>query len=200
METVSVELALIDWVGVGALVLGYFYGLNKGLGPVFGMMLWLIAAMWIGRSLAPILLGWVADPQDAQNWHTQFMAYGGVTGMLLALPILGRIFGGRDGKKQAGGEEPHNKHFGSLVGVVCACLFFTLSCPYAHRFEFVAKSYDTAAAPAVAIRLAEHMAYLYPPAHLQALRHTLSPEQRGKVNNARAKAKAKRAKENAAPR
>lgn len=174
MDTWTLELAVIDWIAVGLLAGGYFLGLNKGLGPLFGMLLWLIAAMWIGRSVAPTLLSWMPNSAEGQpqHWHAQFMAYGAVTGTLLGLPLVGKLIGIRNGKKKTP-VEVHSKHFGSLVGVACAALFFTLACPYAHRFAAVARSYPSAASPTVASGMANQMAYLYPEPHRKALRMTI---------------------------
>ena len=194
MDTLTLKLAVIDWIAVGLLVAGYFYGLNRGLGPIFGTLLWLVAAMWIGNAAAPTLLEWMPNSQADQNhWHVQFMAYGAVTGTLLALPLLGKVLG-RGKKKES--EDPHSKHFGSLVGVVCAALFFTLACPYAHRFELVAKSYQGANAPYMAAALAEHMSYIYPTAHIRAIHETMGGQGKAEhnaVRNSQGKASMKKA-------
>ena len=174
MDTWTLELAVIDWIAVGLLAGGYFLGLNKGLGPLFGMLLWLIAAMWIGKSVAPTLLSWMPNSAEGQpqHWHAQFMAFGSVTGTLLALPLVGKLIGIRNGKKKTPAEV-HSKHFGSLVGLACAALFFTLACPFAHRFESVARSYPKAGSPSAASALANQMGYLYPASHRKALAETI---------------------------
>jgi hypothetical protein len=188
VDTWTLELAVIDWVAVALLITGYFLGLNKGLGPVFGVFLWLIAAMWIGRALGPVLLKWMPNTpvNEPLHWHSQFMAYGAVTGTLLALPILAKIVGGRNGTKKKATEEVHSKHFGSLVGLAMAALFFTLACPFAHRFEAVARSYRQAVSPFLASGLADHMVYLYPDAHRQAIGQTLTGPAKAKTATPRA--------------
>ncbi len=174
METTwSLELAVIDWVALALLVTGYFLGLNKGLGPVFGMVLFLIVAMFLGQRMGPFLLKQMPNTAtDAANWHAQFMAFGAVTGALLSLPILARVLSARAGKKKDP-VEVHSKHFGSLMGLTAAALFFTLACPYMHRFETVAKSYRNAASPALALKLSAQMQYLFPEPHRKALNQTI---------------------------
>lgn len=192
METTwSLELAVIDWIALALLVSGYFLGLNKGLGPVFGMVLFLIVAMFLGQRIGPFLLKQMPNTAaDANNWHPQFMAYGAVTGTLLSLPILARILSARAGKKKDP-VEVHSKHFGSLMGVIGAAMFFTLACPFMHRFETVAKSYRNAASPTLARQLASHMQYLYPAPHRKALDQTISGQGIGKGRKPTPRAAAK---------
>lgn len=185
METLTLKLALIDWIAIALLIGGYFYGLNKGLGTIFGILLWLLASMWIAKSLGPTLVGLMPNTKpDVNEWHTQFMAFGAVTGTLLALPILGRILAAKAGKKKEP-TEPHSKHFGSLVGVAVSAMFFTLLCPFAHRFGVVSKSYDTATSPYFAAAMAEHMSYVYPPTHVMALHAAMGSEARSDHNDVR---------------
>jgi hypothetical protein len=185
METMTLKLALIDWIAIALLIGGYFYGLNKGLGTVFGILLWLLASMWIAKSLAPTLVKMMPNTEaDADEWYTLFMAYGAVTGALLALPLLGRIVAAKAGKKKEPGEA-HSKHFGSLVGVASAAIFFTLLCPYAHRFGFVSKSYKSAKSPYFAAALAEHMSYVFPASHVLALHTAMGSEAKSEHNDVR---------------
>ena len=148
METWTLKLAVIDWIALALLIGGYFYGLNKGLGAIFGMMLWLIAAMWVGRVLAPSLLEWMPNTSEAAgNWHSQFLAYGGITGTLLVLPLMGKILTRRSQRKEKSAE-PQSKHFGSLVGAAAAGLFFRAHVMTFYYKIFPGKAKSSSAKPA----------------------------------------------------
>jgi len=162
VETWTLEMAVIDWIAIALLLGGLFMGFNKGLGKVFAMLLWLVAAMWLGKSLAPRIIDWMPNAAGDVPESSQFTAYGAVAAVVLGLPLVAKILGGPLGKKKTGDAEVYNNYMGSLVGVVNAALFFTLLVPYAYRLEFVNSSYPTARSPAVASVVADSVSFLYP--------------------------------------
>ncbi len=173
VETWTLEMAVIDWIAIALLLGGLFMGFNKGLGKVFAILLWLVAAMWLGKSLAPRIIEWMPNSGGDAPDGGQFAAYGSIAAVVLGLPLVAKLLGGPLGKKKTGDAEVYNNYMGSLVGLVNATLFFTLVVPYAYRLEFVSSSYPTARSPAVASIVADNVSFLYPPVFRDELEETI---------------------------
>ena len=86
------ELAAIDIIAIILIVMGVVMGALRGLGPVFGMLLWLMVSLWLGKVLTPVILGWM--PNSPADGTSQLTTFGLVAGVLLILPSLARLLGG----------------------------------------------------------------------------------------------------------
>jgi hypothetical protein len=167
------EVAAIDIIAVSILVMGAITGILRGLGPVFGMLLWLMASLWLGSVLTPVILGWMPNsPSDAS---AQLSAFGLVSGVLLVLPALARLLGGAGGKKKKD-PVPQFRPFGVLVGLVCACIFFTLLTPYAHRVSWVSANFQNGSFPVLAREISDSASWLFPTSHRNALQNVAPPQ------------------------
>ncbi len=162
--TPEFALPLIDWVAGGICVLGLVAGYAGGLGRAFGMLLWLLAALWLGSFLAERVVSWLPNSAEPGDAGALALAYASIAALVLSLPVLGRILGGAAGKKKEGGEASH-KAFGALVGLVAAALLLTLALPWLRRIGPLGEGYDAAHAPALAATVAENVGYLFPPYH-----------------------------------
>jgi hypothetical protein len=166
------EFAAIDIIAVSILVMGVITGILRGLGPVFGMLLWLMVTLWLGTVLTPVILGWMPNsPNDAS---TNLSAFGLVSGVLLVLPALARLLAGAGGKKKKE-PDPQFRPFGVLVGVLCGCIFFTLLTPFANRVSWVNESFGKGSFPAMAREISHTAPFLFPPSHRSALRNAAPP-------------------------
>lgn len=177
------QIAAIDFIAVALMIMGIIMGLMRGLGPAFGMLLWLMVSLWLARELTPTVLGWMPNsPSDAGS---QLSAFGFIAGLLLVLPALARLLGGAGGKKKV---DPAavNRPFGVLVGVACAAIVFTLLAPYANRVSWVSRTFGQGTAPIMAQDISERASWFFPAAHRDALK------QAGVGSNRRAGASTRR--------
>ncbi len=168
-EAVTTWLPIVDWLALAIVLLGVAAGAMAGLARAFGMLLWMLAALWLAHHLSAQVVSWMPNTAEPGDPSATLTAYGIITALVLTLPLIGRLIGGSAGKKKATGE-PQHKPFGALVGLFIACLFATLLLPYVRDLPYVANGYDEARAPALASGLADNMTYLFPEAHRAALR------------------------------
>lgn len=162
------ELAAVDILALAIIVLGVLVGTMRGLGPVFGMLLWVSLALWISSAAMPVVLGWMPNTADPGDPAAQRVAYGLLTAVLLGLPALARLLGGAAGKKKEE-PEPEYKLFGVLVSVVTSLLLFTLIAPYTTKVQLMAKTFDKGLSPIIASEVAGYATWLYPEAHRSKL-------------------------------
>ncbi|HTE04677.1 MAG TPA: CvpA family protein [Planctomycetota bacterium] len=170
-HAVTTWLPLVDWLALVFVLLGVVAGAMSGLPRAFGMLLWMLAALWLAHHLSAQVVSWMPNTAPAGDPSATLTAYGVITALVLALPVLGRVFGGSGGKKKAAGQ-PQHKPFGALVGLLVACLFVTLLLPFARRVSFLERGWQQARAPALGSAVAEHATYLFPEAHREAIRPT----------------------------
>lgn len=170
-ETVVLSLPLVDWLAIAICIAGLLVGGMSGLGRSFGILLWLLAAIWLASHLSGVVVGWLQNTSDP---NAQLMAFGGIAGFILSLPILARILTGPSGKKKERlPDRGVQKPSGALVGLLTAVLFLTLALPFVYRFQFMGSDFAQAYAPRKASSVADHMTFLYPDAHRDALRDSL---------------------------
>jgi hypothetical protein len=161
------EVAAIDFIAIALMIMGIVMGIMRGLGPAFGMLLWLMVSLWLARELTPTVLGWMPNsPSDAGS---QLSAFGFISGLLLVLPALARLLGGAGGKKK---EDPaaQNRPFGVLVGIACAGILFTLLAPYANRVSWVSDTFGKGRFPVMAEEVSTRASWFFPAAHQNALK------------------------------
>ncbi|MDG2148728.1 MAG: CvpA family protein [Planctomycetota bacterium] len=160
-------VAAIDIIAVALMLMGVAMGLMRGLGPAFGMLLWLMVSLWLARTLTPTVLGWM--PNSPIDTSSQLSAFGLIAGLLLVLPALARLLGGAGGKKK---EDPAAQHrgFGVLVGIACAGILFTLLAPYANRMQWVSSTFGRGAFPVMAEQVSDGASWFFPAAHREALK------------------------------
>jgi len=162
-------LPLVDWIAIGLLLAGVLQGLRTGLGRAFALMLWVLAALWLGTNLSATIVGWMPNTTAPDDPHAQLITFGIVAGVVLFVPILGRLLGGAAGKKKKDKAPPTHKPFGALVGLFNAVLLVTLLLPFLTHLDAVAKDVERAKAPRWAADFAGHVPYLYPAVHREAL-------------------------------
>src|SRR5262245_37370059 len=75
------EFAAIDVIAMVLLAMGVVMGVLRGLGPVFGMLLWLMISLWLSKVLTPVILGWM--PNSNADGSAQLTTFGLVAGVLL---------------------------------------------------------------------------------------------------------------------
>jgi uncharacterized membrane protein required for colicin V production len=164
-------LPLLDWLSLLACLAGAFLGAAAGLPRAFGLLLWTLAALWLGHHLSAHVVDWMpnaVDPADpSSRAAVQLPAFLIIACIVLLLPLAGRILGGASGKKRAGDKGKH-KAFGAVTGLVVAVLLATLVMPFVRSVAWL--GWSRAAAPACAEVVAENAAWLFPAAHREALR------------------------------
>jgi uncharacterized membrane protein required for colicin V production len=163
-------LPLIDWIVIGLLLAGALLGLRTGLGRAFALLLWLLAALWLGTNLSPRIVSWMPNTTTPDDPQAQLVAYGIVAAVVLFMPILGRMLGGAAGKKKKDKAPPTHKPFGALVGLFNAILLATLMLPFLFMVDAIGKDFGQATSPRCAAGFAENVTYLYPAVHRNALR------------------------------
>jgi len=165
-------LPLPDWIAIAILLAGLLAGAVSGLARSFALLLWMVAALWLGHHLSDRVVQWLpnsVDPEDPVALAgARLAAFGAIAALVLLVPLATRLLGGAAGKKKAG-ESAQHKPFGALVGLAVAVLFVTLTLPWLLRIEPLRESWGRAATPELAASVAGHLTYLYPPAHRQAL-------------------------------
>lgn len=162
-------LPIIDWIAIGLCLAGVLLGLRTGLGRSFALLLWLLAALWLGTNLSATIVRWMPNTTTPDDPHAQLVTYGIVAGVVLLVPIFGRLLGGAAGKKKKDKAPPTHKPFGALVGLFNAVLLVTLLLPFLIKLEAVDKDLAQATSPRWAATFAGHMTYLYPAVHRDAL-------------------------------
>ncbi|HZL99126.1 MAG TPA: CvpA family protein, partial [Planctomycetota bacterium] len=126
MESTGALLAAIDWVAIGLCLAGALLGMRTGLGRSFALLLWLLAALWLGTQLSGRIVGWMPNTAEPNDPHAQRVTYAVIAGVVLLVPVIGRLLGGAAGKKKQDKSPPTHKPFGALVGLFNAVLFATL--------------------------------------------------------------------------
>ncbi len=169
---------LLDWLALLLCLGGAALGALAGLPRAFALLLWTLAALWLGNHLSASVVDWMPnsfDPADpAARAAVQLAAFPIIAGLVLALPLAGRLLGGASGRKKASGKGQH-RAFGGLVGLVVAVLLVTLGLPLVPSLPLLGDGWDRARSPAWASAVAEHTAWLYPAAHREALRAAPAP-------------------------
>ena len=170
--TAAATIALLpvaDWIAIGLCLAGALLGLRSGLGRSFALLLWLLAALWLGTHLSARIVTWIQNTTTPDDPQARRVAFAVVAGVVLLVPRLGRLLGGAAGKKKADKAPPTHKPFGALVGLFNAVLLLTLVLPFLIDVPVLSKDVERAHAPRWAADFAGHMSYLYPSVHQQAL-------------------------------
>jgi uncharacterized membrane protein required for colicin V production len=166
-------LPLLDWLALAACLVGAALGALAGLPRAFTLLLWSLAALWLGNHLSARVVDWMPnsfDPADpAGRDAVQVPAFAIIAGLVLSLPLAARLLAGASGKKKAA-TRGQQRAFGGLVGLVVAVLLVTLFLPFLHTLPFVGEGWARAAAPRAAAGVADNAAWLFPPAHRGVLR------------------------------
>lgn len=159
----TLSLPVIDLVAAGLLLLGLAWGLLRGLTRIFAALLWILLALGLGTTLAPVLLEQMPNTEVDDLGLATLNAFGVLAGVLLLLPVLARLLGSGGGKAKKAEDKPVTQRvFGAITGVAAAALVTTLIMPFALRVEALAGTADEARAPDMAVSLAESLALLYP--------------------------------------
>lgn len=162
-------LPVADWIAIGLCLAGALLGLRSGLGRSFALLLWLLAALWLGTHLSARIVTWMPNTTTPDDPAARRVAFAVVAGVVLLVPLLGRLLGGAAGKKKADKAPPTHKPFGALVGLFNAVLLVTLVLPFLIDVPVLSKDVERAHAPRWAADFAGHMSYLYPAVHQEAL-------------------------------
>jgi hypothetical protein len=166
-------LPVIDWIVLLACIAGALLGASAGLARSFGLLLWALAALWLGDHLSAHVLTWmpnaVSGPDGVGAGRLQVAAFTLIALLVLALPVAGRIVGGASGKKKSEGAGSH-KPFAALTGLVVTALVVTLLLPFMRRVPWVSAEWQQAKAPIAAEMIDANVAWLFPAAHREALR------------------------------
>lgn len=161
MDTISLELAVFDWIALAVVVLGLVFGLMRGLGSAFAALLWVVAALWLGSTLAPTVLGWMPNTADLDDGGALTSTWGTIAAVIVFLPLIGKLVGGSLGRK-ADDHLSHNRYMGGLVGLLLAVLVTTAAAVFVPRVGVTASGYSEAFAPEVARTVADQARFLYP--------------------------------------
>jgi len=163
----------IDWLVLLLLAAGTLLGSAAGLSRSFALLLWTLAALWLGDHLSARVVDWMPnaiDPADpGSRDRVQLAACALIALLVLALPVAGRIVGGAAGRKKSDAAGTH-KTFGALTGLVVTVLLLTLFLPFARHRRWVGDDWTLAHAPRAAAGVAGGAAWLYPEAQRAALR------------------------------
>src|SRR5262245_38998689 len=162
-------LPVADWIAIGLCLAGTLLGLRSGLGRSFALLLWVLAALWLGTHLSARIVSWMPNTTSPDDPQARRVAFAVVAGVVLLVPLFGRLLGGKAGTKKEDKAPPTHKPFGALVGLFNAVLLITLVLPFAISVPVLAKDADRAHAPRWAADFASHMSYLYPAVHQEAL-------------------------------
>jgi uncharacterized membrane protein required for colicin V production len=166
-------MAMVDWVAIGLCLAGLLLGMRAGLGRSFALLLWLLAALWLGANLSAKIVGWLPNTATPEDPQAQRIAYVVVVGVVLLVPVLGRLLGGAAGKKKKDKGPPTHKPSGALVGLFNVVLLLTLLLPFLAKVELIGQDFAQGRAPRWASGFADQMAYLYPQVHRDALREAV---------------------------
>ncbi len=172
MDTISLELAVVDWISLALIILGLVFGLMRGLGTAFAALLWVVAALWLGSNLAPTVLGWMPNTAELDDSRALKTTWGVIAAVIVILPLIGKLVGGSLGRK-ADDHITHNRYMGGLVGLLLAILVTTAATIFAPRLEVTAGGFGSAFAPEVATTVSDQARFLYPEHFRDELRHEI---------------------------
>lgn len=158
------DVALLDILALIVIVAGLLQGLMRGLGPSFGLLLWLILALWLSNVLAPQVLSWMPNSGDPDDPGDVATAYAWLAALLVLLPAVAQLLGGSGGKKKVD-PEATNKFSAVIVGVVSSLLVLAWLTPYTQEVDALSDDLDHAFTPSVVSGVAEAASWLYPEAH-----------------------------------
>jgi uncharacterized membrane protein required for colicin V production len=163
----------LDWLALLLCLAGALLGARSGLPRAFALLLWTLAALWLARHLSAHVAGWMPnsiDPTDPDAvGRLQRPAFALLLGVVLAVPVVGRLVGGAGGRKKSGPQGQHGV-FGAVTGLAITVLLVTSALPFARGVGWLEAQWKRAAAPGCASAVAENAAWLYPPALRDALR------------------------------
>ena len=162
-------LPVADWIAIGLCLAGVLLGLRSGLGRSFALLLWVLAALWLGTHLSARIVSWMPNTTTPDDPAARRVAFAVVAGVVLLVPLFGRLLGGKAGKKKEDKAPPTHKPFGAIVGLFNAVLLVTLVLPFLVSVPMLGKDAERAHAPRWAADFASHMSYLYPAVHQEAL-------------------------------
>lgn len=162
-------LPVADWIAIGLCLAGVLLGMRSGLGRSFALLLWVLAALWLGTHLSGRIVTWMPNTTTPDDPAARRVAFAVVAGVVLLIPLFGRLLGGAAGKKKEDKAPPTHKPFGALVGLFNAVLLITLVLPFVISVPVLAQDAELAHAPRWAADFAGHMSYLYPSVHQEAL-------------------------------
>ncbi|GJM23551.1 MAG: hypothetical protein DHS20C15_34660 [Planctomycetota bacterium] len=163
------DVALLDILALIVIVAGLLQGLMRGLGPSFGLLLWLILALWLSNALAPQVISWMPNSGDPSDPEAVATAYAWLAALLVLLPAVAQLLGGSGGKKKVD-PEATNKFSAVIVGVVSSLLLLAWLTPYTQGVDALSEDLDSAYTPGVVTGVASAASWLYPEAHREELR------------------------------
>src|SRR5262245_48014267 len=163
-HTTPLLLPPIDWLALLLCAAGALLGSAASLARSFRLLLWTLAALWLGDHLSARIVDWMPnalDPTDPSSRdRVQVGAFALIALLVLALPVAGRILGGAAGKKRTDPDATH-KPFGALLGLIVTVLLVALLLPLAQRVPFLREDWAHARAPVAAATIAEHASWPY---------------------------------------
>jgi len=163
------DVALLDILALIVIAAGLLQGLMRGLGPAFGLLLWLILALWLSNALAPQVLSWMPNSGDPGDPRAVATVYAWLAALLVLLPAVAQLLGGSGGKKKVD-PEATNKFSAVIVGIVSSLLVLAWLTPYTQQVDALSDDLDSAYTPGIVSGVAEAASWLYPAAHRKQLR------------------------------
>jgi hypothetical protein len=176
LDPTVLALPAIDWIAIGACLVGLLTGALVGLGRAFGALLWVLAALWLAHHLSETVVGWLPNTTAPDDPSALRLAFAGIACLVLLVPIVARILGGAAGRKRNKAPVSH-KPFGALVGLTVAVVLLTAGLPYLAGLPWVGRQYPDATAPTCASGLADQLRWLFPPSHREALAQARLPRE-----------------------
>ncbi len=174
LQSLIHDVPLIDLLGAAFLLAGALGGMLRGLGPVFGRLLWAVMSLWLATTLSPVLLQWMPNTATSDAPASVLSTYGLMAALLLILPVLARLLGGSGGRKRTP-PDARDKPFGALVGVSWAALVLVLMLPFGARLPVLDEGFPTAHLPRAGAQLAEWLPWFYPAEHHAAIVQARTP-------------------------
>ncbi len=172
MNDGALQLATVDWVALGLVGGGVLLGFTRGLGSTFSMLLWLVAAMWMGKAFTPKVIDWFPRIADTTDMGALLFTYGILVTAILVIALFVKLRKS-SGKKGSSENKAENKQMGALVGILNGALLFTFLVPFAHDHASLSETWRAAKAPPLAVDLASRAPFLFPESFQEAIASTV---------------------------
>ena len=129
-ESWTLGLPAVDIVVIAACLLGLLAGALAGLGRSFSLLLWLLVALFLGHHLSERVASWLPNSVEPGDERAVLVTFAVLAGVVMAVPVISRVFGGVSGKKKEDAPPRTHKPFGALVGLLVAVLSVTVVLPF----------------------------------------------------------------------
>lgn len=169
MTAILEQFPVIDLLALAWLLLGVLAGLLRGLSRTFGALLWVLLSLWLSTTLAPVLLGLLANTEGTDRPEAHLLAYGCLIGLSLGVPLFGRLLGSRRGLPKRSIHDARDKGLGVVAGLLAALLTLSLMVPFVGQIEPLGQAYPTARSPRLVAQILQLLPWLYPSAFRVAL-------------------------------